>query len=75
MAHSAHPDSAGSQFFICLEDAGFLDRQYTAFGKLVQGEDVLLNIGKVPTEMSPMGGERSVPVSRVQVESVTIIGE
>ena len=37
MARSQDPDSAGSQFFICLADARFLDRQYTAFGKLIQG--------------------------------------
>src|SRR5471030_2861818 len=38
MARSAHPDSAGSQFFICHGDAAFLNRQYTAFGELVKGE-------------------------------------
>ncbi len=37
MARSANPDSAGSQFFICDGDASFLDRQYTAFGKLIKG--------------------------------------
>src|SRR6202167_6443312 len=41
MARSQHPDSAGSQFFICLADAGFLDRQYTAFGKCIKGDDVV----------------------------------
>src|SRR3954447_25035458 len=39
MARSQHPDSAGSQFFICLADANFLDRQYTAFGKVLKGDD------------------------------------
>jgi cyclophilin family peptidyl-prolyl cis-trans isomerase len=37
MARSNHPDSAGSQFFICHGDPKFLDRQYTTFGKLDQG--------------------------------------
>ena len=41
MARSQNPDSAGSQFFICLGDARFLDRQYTAFGQLIKGDDVL----------------------------------
>src|SRR6266581_9788853 len=36
MARSQDPDSAGSQFFICLDDAPFLDRKYTAFGRLIQ---------------------------------------
>jgi peptidyl-prolyl cis-trans isomerase B (cyclophilin B) len=40
MARAAHPDSAGSQFFICVGDAPFLDRQYTAFGEVVSGMDV-----------------------------------
>ena len=73
MARSSDPDSAGSQFFICLADAGFLDKQYTAFGKLVAGEDVLMSIGKVPTCFSPMGGEKSQPVARVSVESVEVV--
>src|SRR3979409_2067816 len=38
MARSQDPDSAGSQFFICLGDASFLDRNYTAFGKLIKGD-------------------------------------
>ena len=37
MARSSDPNSANSQFFICFKDAAHLDRQYTAFGKVVQG--------------------------------------
>ncbi|MGQ0486363.1 MAG: peptidylprolyl isomerase [Hyphomicrobiales bacterium] len=37
MARSQSPDSANSQFFICFDDAGFLDRQYTVWGKVVSG--------------------------------------
>jgi peptidyl-prolyl cis-trans isomerase B (cyclophilin B) len=37
MARSAHPDSAGSQFFIVLEDSHFLDKEYTVFGRLIPG--------------------------------------
>ena len=71
MARSQHPDSAGSQFFICLADARFLDRQYTAFGELVKGDDVLEKIGNTPTTSS-RGGERSKPTQRVQVNSIKI---
>ena len=49
MARSAHPDSAGSQFFLCHGEAKFLDRQYTAFGQLIKGDDVLEKIGTTPT--------------------------
>ena len=41
MARSQNPDSGGSQFFICVADARFLDNQYTVFGKVVSGMDVV----------------------------------
>ncbi|HJP84177.1 MAG TPA: peptidylprolyl isomerase [Fimbriimonadaceae bacterium] len=41
MARSSDPDSAGSQFFICVDEAGFLDGQYTAFGEVIEGMDVV----------------------------------
>ena len=72
MARSQHPDSAGSQFFICLADAKFLDRQYTAFGQLTKGDDVLGKIGDTPT-VAGGGGERSKPTKRVGVESIRIV--
>lgn len=71
MARSQHPDSAGSQFFICLADARFLDRQYTAFGELVKGDDVLEKIGNTPTTRGG-GGEQSKPLKRMGVQSVKI---
>jgi peptidyl-prolyl cis-trans isomerase B (cyclophilin B) len=40
MARSNDPHSAGSQFFICVKDSPFLDRQYTAFGRVVRGMEV-----------------------------------
>jgi peptidyl-prolyl cis-trans isomerase B (cyclophilin B) len=70
MARSSDPDSAGSQFFICHGDAKFLDRQYTAFGELVGGEDVLEKIANVPTGG---GSEKSTPIERVELQSVTIV--
>ena len=72
MARSQNPDSAGSQFFVCLGDARFLDKQYTAFGKLILGDDVLGKIGDSPTTTNN-GGERSKPLSRIGVESVKIV--
>ncbi|MEO5961708.1 MAG: peptidylprolyl isomerase [Opitutaceae bacterium] len=70
-ARSSDPDSAGCQFFICHGDAGFLDRKYTAFGKLIAGDDVLEKIANVPTKAS--GGEKSTPVDRIDVESVRLV--
>jgi peptidyl-prolyl cis-trans isomerase B (cyclophilin B) len=72
MARSSHPDSAGSQFFLCHGDAKFLDRQYTAFGELIAGDDVLERIANVPTKSSG-GGEKSTPIERVALESIKIV--
>ena len=52
MARAMHPDSAGSQFFIMHADAPHLDGQYAAFGKLVEGEDVLDSIASIDTDWS-----------------------
>ena len=72
MARSQNPDSAGSQFFICLGEAKFLDRQYTAFGRVIKGDEVLGQIGE--TKVTPSNsGEMSKPTARVGVESVTIV--
>ena len=71
MARAAHPDYAGSQFFICHGDARFLDRQYTAFGQVAKGLDVLDRIAGVPC--TGAGGERSQPVERVAVESIRLV--
>jgi len=46
MARSSDPDSANSQFFICFEQASFLDRQYTVFGKVVEGMEFIDMIKK-----------------------------
>ena len=72
MARAADPDSAGSQFFICHADARFLDRQYTAFGEVVKGLDVLDCIANVPCSAGG-GGERSTPVERIAVEGVRLV--
>ena len=50
MARSQNPDSGGSQFFICVADARFLDNQYTVFGKVVIGMDVVDSIVNAPRD-------------------------
>lgn len=72
MARAAHPDSAGSQFFICHGDAPFLDGKYTAFGKLIKGEDVLDKIANTPVGPS-RSGENSKPLERVEIINVKIV--
>ncbi|MCA9001168.1 MAG: peptidylprolyl isomerase [Planctomycetes bacterium] len=70
MARSQNPDSAGSQFFVCHGEAGFLDGQYTVFGRLVEGFEALDAIAEgacIP------GGEGSSPIEPVQVQSMKVL--
>lgn len=74
MARSGDPDSAGSQFFICHGDAASLNGKYTAFGRLIDGDDVLEQIATTPTVYPPGGGSnKSWPVDRMSVESIRIV--
>src|SRR2546423_4523618 len=72
MARGPDPDSAGSQFFICLAPVPRLDHQYTTFGKLLKGDDVLQKIGDTPVTRNN-SGEMSKPTKRVVIESVKIV--
>ncbi|GEM_PF-280310 len=58
MARAGHPDSAGSQFFICVADAPFLDRQYTAFGEVVKGMEIADKIVSEPRDSNDNPKER-----------------
>ena len=66
MARAANPDSAGSQFFICVADAPFLNKQYTVFGEVVSGMDVVDKIVSQPRD------PRDNPNDRVEMK-VTIV--
>jgi peptidyl-prolyl cis-trans isomerase B (cyclophilin B) len=65
MARANDPDSAGSQFFICVADANFLDWQYTAFGEVVSGMDVADKVVSVKRD------GRDNPLERIEM-TVTI---
>jgi peptidyl-prolyl cis-trans isomerase B (cyclophilin B) len=67
MARSQDINSAGSQFFICHGNPSFLDGKYTAFGKLIKGDEVLEKIATTPT------GPNDRPTERVTLESVKIV--
>jgi peptidyl-prolyl cis-trans isomerase B (cyclophilin B) len=58
MARASDPNSAGSQFFICVADSGFLDRQYSAFGRVVRGMDVADKIVASPRDRADNPNER-----------------
>jgi peptidyl-prolyl cis-trans isomerase B (cyclophilin B) len=72
MARGPDPDSAGSQFFICLAPVRRLDHQYTTFGKLIKGQDVLDKIGDTQVTKNSMG-EPSKPNKRIVIESIKIV--
>jgi peptidyl-prolyl cis-trans isomerase B (cyclophilin B) len=72
MARGPDPGSAGSQFFVCLAPVRRLDGQYTTFGKLIKGDDVLDKIGNTPVGRNAQG-EMSKPTKRVVIESVKIV--
>ena len=67
MARSQDPDSAGCQFFIVVKDSSFLDNQYTAFGHVTKGMDVVDKIVNVPRD------SRDNPEEKVEMKSVKIV--
>src|SRR4051812_29883317 len=72
MARETEPDTAGSQFFICLAPRPRLDGKYTTFGTLIKGDDVLAKIGNTPVTKNS-AGEMSKPTSRVVIQSIKIV--
>ena len=66
MARTSDPNSAGSQFFICVAPAPHLDGQYTAFGTTTEGVDVAVDISEVERD------KRDTPTMPVTIKSVTV---
>ncbi len=71
MARSGHPDSAGSQFFIMVDDAPHLDGQYASFGKMIEGIEVADQIVSVATNYS----DRPLEEQRMRSVTVETFGE
>jgi peptidyl-prolyl cis-trans isomerase B (cyclophilin B) len=69
MARSQDPNSAGSQFYICVKDSFFLDGQYTAFGRVIEGMDVADKIVNEPRDSNDN------PEKRMEIKSVSIVEE
>lgn len=66
MARAQHPDSAGSQFFVMHADADYLDGQYAAFGKVIEGMDTVDAIASTPTDF------RDRPRQEQRMKRVTV---
>jgi len=72
MARSQHPDSASSQFFICLDDASAaLDGNYAVFGKVIAGMDVVEKFAEVELDWSA-SGEQSTPKTPIKIKAMTV---
>ena len=69
MARSSDPNSAGSQFFIVLNDSKFLDRQYTVFGNVTSGMDVVDKIANLPTVQN----DQPKDPDAARIKSITIL--
>jgi peptidyl-prolyl cis-trans isomerase B (cyclophilin B) len=72
MARGQDPNSAGCQFFVCLDAQPFLDGKYTVFGQVLEGIEVVEAIGNVKVKASNRG-EQSVPVEPVITKKVKIL--
>lgn len=68
MARSSHPDSAGSQFFICTDPQPHLDGQYALFGDIIDGEEVITRIAQVETNPTNDRPYHEVTMNRVYFE-------
>ena len=68
MARSSDPNSAGSQFFIVLNEARFLDNQYTVFGRVIEGMDVVDKIEALPTVQNNQPAE----LEAARIQSISI---
>jgi cyclophilin family peptidyl-prolyl cis-trans isomerase len=67
MARSQDPDSAGSQFFVVVKDSAFLDNQYTVFGRVTKGMEVVDKIVSVPRD------SKDNPDEKIEMKSVKMI--
>jgi peptidyl-prolyl cis-trans isomerase B (cyclophilin B) len=72
MARGQDPNSAGCQFFICLDAQPFLDGKYTVFGQVLEGIEVVDAVGNVKVKANRFG-EQSVPVEPVLTKKVKIV--
>ena len=66
MARAMEPDSAGSQFFVMHKNSPHLDGEYAAFGKVIEGMDVVNSIAETETDWNDR------PLSEQKIKSVTV---
>jgi len=67
------PNTNKSQFFICLDEAIYLDKKWTIFGKVIQGMDIVEKISKVEIEENKWGKEDGIPKKPIKIFSINLI--
>ena len=72
MARAMHPDSAGSQFFIMVAPAPHLDGQYAAFGQITDGQDVAIEVSRVPRNMMNDKPKKDVVIKSIRVDTLGV---
>jgi peptidyl-prolyl cis-trans isomerase B (cyclophilin B) len=72
MAREKGPDTGGSQFFICLASIQRLNGNYTTFGRVIKGDEVLTKISNEPVKKNS-AGEMSNPLNRIVIRSIKIV--
>lgn len=72
MARKQTPASGTSQFFICLDKANVLPHQYTIFGRVIDGMDVVRSIGGVDVEPGPLGETDGVPKANIVIRQIRV---
>lgn len=69
MARTMAPNSAGSQFFIMVAPASHLDGQYAAFGQVIQGQDIAIDISRVQRDMRTDKPKKPVVIQTIRVDT------
>ena len=69
MARTMNPNSAGSQFFVMVAPAPHLDGQYAAFGKVIHGADIAIDISRVPRNMMNDKPKQDVVIASIRVDT------
>ena len=73
MARTGDPNSASSQFFICYDDADFLDGNYAAFGKVIDGMETVDAFTEVEMTFNPVDGRDTAPVTPIVIAEAKVV--
>ena len=73
MARKQAAGTGTSQFFVCLDRASILPHQYTIFGRVIEGLDIVRAIGSVPVEPGPLSDTDGIPKTPIAIKSIRLL--